>query len=810
MATINSFEQIQKIPGLESKVDGDRLVTKEPTGFTNNANIVVSYDSANRTVTLTGTFTAYYRGEVVAVLISGWVSPAHSASVGTYFLRYNGTTFIWDPLSTVVFDDLLICYVVVTATTTIALREVHGLMPHDSHKHAHETVGTYVRAGGDLSAFTLNSETATNRRPQVSATTVVDEDLDSVLSALSTNAYGWLYLSGANTANVTVDNTEIVATSGTAYWNEFTGGNWVQTLLTNNQYAKIFVLAIPTANDATSIKKRYLFVQPQSANTSLSTIQALGPTTVNFGDIAGLIPEFAFIAEIIIRRQGSGNNWRLIEVNKLTGTKYLQNASPAGAYLSSVATDGTTITGNGTPSSPLAATFTNPMTTAEDLIIGGVAGAPARLAKGVDGKVLKMASGAISWGDEVGFANPMDSVGDMIVGGTAGAPAKLAIGAIGRFLRSTGTNQEWSDKIYSASDGKISINSDPSLAESILNLLGNVTLFGAFPIHYIKSFANNSGDTAAINFSKSRSDTIGTLTQTQDGDRLTNLAFGGVNSSGAYSYNAAIRCYQDGSAGATYIPTRLEFYTGPNSGSLALGLMLDANSKATFASRIFINTTEGGFPTSTAELNVLADGDVTPSAFFHASSATFASQILRFDCNRTANSAWSYIVARSGNNTDTEFNLRGDGNGLCDGAWTGGGADYAEYFEWADGNLMNEDRRGYSVSLVGDKIKIASEGDTIIGVISGNPSAVGDSAWNHWSGKYLRDDFGSYLKDDQGNRILNPNFSEEKEYVPRESRPEWSMVGLVGKLRVRNGQQIPTNWIKLKDISADVSEYLVR
>jgi hypothetical protein len=104
---------------------------------------------------------------------------------------------------------------------------------------------------------------------------------------------------------------------------------------------------------------------------------------------------------------------------------------------------------------------------------------------------------------------------------------------------------------------------------------------------------------------------------------------------------------------------------------------------------------------------------------------------------RSASSAYSIFTGWSGNGTtpfsDMEFNLRGDGQAYADGSWNGGGADYAEYFEWLDGNPDNEDRRGYSVSLVGNKIKIAEKGDNIIGVISSNPSIVGDAAWNKWS-----------------------------------------------------------------------------
>lgn len=41
----------------------------------------------------------------------------------------------------------------------------------------------------------------------------------------------------------------------------------------------------------------------------------------------------------------------------------------------------------------------NPMTTAGDLIVGGASGAPTRLAKGTDGRVLTMVSGSVAWAD---------------------------------------------------------------------------------------------------------------------------------------------------------------------------------------------------------------------------------------------------------------------------------------------------------------------------------------------------------------------------------------------------------------------------
>src|ERR1035437_7773023 len=57
--------------------------------------------------------------------------------------------------------------------------------------------------------------------------------------------------------------------------------------------------------------------------------------------------------------------------------------------------------------------MTNLMTTQDDLISGGTSGAPARLAKGADTKILTMASGHVVWADPaadsdtVYMTNPM-------------------------------------------------------------------------------------------------------------------------------------------------------------------------------------------------------------------------------------------------------------------------------------------------------------------------------------------------------------------------------------------------------------------
>jgi hypothetical protein len=273
--------------------------------------------------------------------------------------------------------------------------------------------------------------------------------------------------------------------------------------------------------------------------------------------------------------------------------------------------------------------------------------------------------------------------------------------------------------------------------------------------------------------------------------------------------------------------------------------------------------------------------------------------MLGINCKRGATNDYRFLQCNSGYGTsgtlDAEFILYGDGRATAEDRWDGGGADYAEMFEWYDGNPLDEDRMGMSVKLRDDKIELVSEHDDptkIIGVISGAPGFLGDHGDLKWKDKYLKDDFGRYIEEDyevytwsetrtsleftndgtwlpnisgyeksnvtisieeygtlednsgyipiidsyskefthtQGEpladnvtipetkttevfrrRVLNPNYDPSMTYVSRNLRKEWSAVGLVGKLRIKKDQPVHPNWIKMKYISENVNEWLIR
>lgn len=124
------------------------------------------------------------------------------------------------------------------------------------------------------------------------------------------------------------------------------------------------------------------------------------------------------------------------------------------------------------------------------------------------------------------------------------------------------------------------------------------------------------------------------------------------------------------------------------------------------------------------------------------------------------------------------------------------GADYAECFEWLDGNPENEDRRGMLVTLDGDRI-IPANGEDIFGIVSAAPTVCANSASLEWNGRFKRDVFGAIIYDENNEPVLNPDYIKDVKYLSRTKRREWAAVGIIGRLIVRdNGTCISKKYCK--------------
>lgn len=328
-------------------------ITKESTGFADPDNITVTYDQLTRCITLSGVnINAYWRSNLTSIQGTTWISPPHNPSPNApLYLYYNGTAFVWS-YTQWQFDTLHIAYVGYDSSGNYrgTIRECHGTMQWQVHREFHKTIGCYVESGGDFSDYIVDSTNIIDRRPDISQTILYDEDLQTINQSLTSKLYTQVQLTNANERIYTINTTDIIQTNGTRpYWNQFIGGVWTQTLMSNNTYACIYVIAAPTASDTLSQHKRYVFIQPQKQFSSSSEAQDNKPNSINMGDKNTLSPEFVFIAKIIIHY--TANNWTLIAINKLTGNQTSQTEI-TGNFLSSVAHD-STLTGDGTPSSPL-------------------------------------------------------------------------------------------------------------------------------------------------------------------------------------------------------------------------------------------------------------------------------------------------------------------------------------------------------------------------------------------------------------------------------------------------------------------------
>jgi len=239
-----------------------------------------------------------------------------------------------------------------------------------------------------------------------------------------------------------------------------------------------------------------------------------------------------------------------------------------------------------------------------------------------------------------------------------------------------------------------------------------------------------------------------------------------------------------------------------------------------------------------------------------ASDAT-VHQLVR--SNRAANSAYTFLAGESANGGDREVTLRGDGNAFIDGTFSDNGADYAEFFETKDGNSIDV---GKTVVLDNGKVRASTDSDaasTILGVVRPkedgiNSMIIGNTAWNKWHNKYIQDDYGRFTmeeytatewKDAEGQthsyetdkipgdvtvpddavvvvnehndsskkllrKKLNPDFNDSKTYTPRSDRDEWVIIGMLGQIQIAKGQKTGDRWIKMRDISDSVEEWLVR
>ena len=200
------------------------------------------------------------------------------------------------------------------------------------------------------------------------------------------------------------------------------------------------------------------------------------------------------------------------------------------------------------------------------------------------------------------------------------------------------------------------------------------------------------------------------------------------------------------------------------------------------------------------------------------------------------------ILFSVGNGTDSNnrlnaFSVKSD-NIAYSSQFNTNGADYAELYETYDSSITKEQFKGHFISMIDDKVKIASNTDDyILGVYSYNYSVLGNNPLE-WHNKYLRNDDNEIiyqnikqlklsfqrieykkskfldLSDEElsldqntpyndkfeyiKSPVINPDYNPNLYYINRNLRDEWVPVGLLGKLLViDNGLCIVNHYCKV-------------
>ncbi len=323
------------------------------------------------------------------------------------------------------------------------------------------------------------------------------------------------------------------------------------------------------------------------------------------------------------------------------------------------------------------------------------------------------------------------------------------------------------------------------------------------------SHAEGSGSISQGNFSHAEGRQTLTLGSASHAEGV------GCTASGDYSHAEGLLTFASGA-----------YSHAQGFGSRAIG-------EASFASGYFITASSdysialGGFAHTTQSNGLISIGIGTKAD----NSVTTA--MGRYNATGSNDFYAEFVVGGGSSNTARAnlFRISSSGECLSAGVFTNGGADYAEYFESHNGQPIPV---GTVVELTGSLIKICENPDNAIGVISPFPTIIGNSdegTGDEWVGKYEKDIWGNYVMeeyefelpgdiDENFNIIpktetkirkkLSSNFDPTLPYTPRSERPEWNVVGLLGQIKVLKNQNIPSRWIKMKDISDEIALYLVK
>ena len=306
---------------------GNDDVLKAPTGFENTTSSSMVYDPLTRIFTISpvsGSFNVWIAGKRY-VYSSPQATTAHATTSGQQYFYYftsSGLTY------STVFPDLrtsaVCCFVYYyDATHYIATEERHGcVMDADTHYELHKNIGTFYKSGLALNDYTVQPAVPANTHNSFSSESgvIVDEDLQSTISAQAVGSYTVLHLTGSSSLWTYEASTLPFLNDVGDYikYNRLSGGSWDMYSIGNNAFTNMYVVYVPSTSTSTQM----LLIPSQSTYSTLAGAQAEAFTNLTLGSM----PFEEFLPRYKITF-GSKNTYvntgkcRIESITTLSGTK---------------------------------------------------------------------------------------------------------------------------------------------------------------------------------------------------------------------------------------------------------------------------------------------------------------------------------------------------------------------------------------------------------------------------------------------------------------------------------------------------------
>lgn len=292
----------------------------------------VTYDPGTRIFTVVVAAGGAY---VVVDGIQGFVAEgtytttAHADTTNTYYCVVDATYAIVGSASFTFFGVAILAYAYYNATTKLGIgfNEKHPAAPGwpaSMHRHFHQVDGAKLISGGTVSTYNLGENADTDMQVSIDETVFDDESLRNTCAALTggNGVYTHWYRSGADAAGewswATGANLPILEDTDNPQYNQLTGGNWVNTTVSdNNRWINVYLIATNSLDTA----HRFVFIQGQTLHTTANSaanesfLNAISWGTLPFAENVPL-------AKITFQRAtGTGNDFYITSVVSIRGTQ---------------------------------------------------------------------------------------------------------------------------------------------------------------------------------------------------------------------------------------------------------------------------------------------------------------------------------------------------------------------------------------------------------------------------------------------------------------------------------------------------------